>query len=62
VLEALAGENIAVSVDATRPETHPLALAHGAAYLNGVMGGRERARGVRRSHVLHDGGVRGCRS
>ena len=38
VLEAIAGEDIAVSVDSTQPETQRLALAYGAAFLNDVRG------------------------
>ena len=38
VLEAIAGEDIAVSVDSTQPETQRLALASGAAFLNDVRG------------------------
>lgn len=38
VLEALAAEGIAVSVDSFRPETQAHALAHGAHYLNDIHG------------------------
>jgi dihydropteroate synthase type 2 len=38
VLEALAGDGFAISVDTTQPETQRLALAYGAAYLNDVRG------------------------
>jgi dihydropteroate synthase type 2 len=38
VMEALAGEGIALSVDSFRPETQAFALAHGAAWLNDIRG------------------------
>ncbi|MEQ8282416.1 MAG: dihydropteroate synthase [Parvibaculum sp.] len=38
VLEALAADGIAVSVDSFRPETQAHALAHGAQYLNDIHG------------------------
>ena len=38
VVEALAAEGIALSVDSFRPETQAFALAHGAAYLNDIRG------------------------
>jgi dihydropteroate synthase type 2 len=38
VLEVLAGDRFAISVDTAQPQTQWLALAHGAAYLNDVRG------------------------
>ena len=38
VMEALAGEGIALSVDSFRPETQAFALSHGATWLNDIRG------------------------